>query len=144
MIRRSFLGLLAGTLGAVVSPSVQSISSEVPVSCPECGRPSMPRRRYKDATEYVCLNCAANGELPLAAYTFTRKANDPGYYCFFPADIEAAMVPHTHGIGGAATNVVGRLEPCRTSAAISKSPGSGARFEVVLQRRGAPGVPRES
>jgi hypothetical protein len=53
----------------------------------------MPRRHYKGATEYVCLNCAAEGALPLVAYMFTRKPNDPNYYCFFPADIEAAMSP---------------------------------------------------
>jgi len=91
MLRRSFLHRLAGIVGGVVGIGGARGRAEVLVACPECGRPALPRRRYEEATEYVCLDCAARGEWPLAAYTFTRKANDPNYYCFFPADIDAMM-----------------------------------------------------
>jgi hypothetical protein len=58
------------------------------VACPNCGNPAMPRRSCKDATEYACFGCPDAGELPLGAFMFTRKANDPNYYAFFPADIK--------------------------------------------------------
>jgi predicted RNA-binding Zn-ribbon protein involved in translation (DUF1610 family) len=93
MLRRSFLCRFVGILGGFIGLGVESVMADVPVPCPECGKASMPRRQYKNATEYVCLNCAANGDLPLIAYTFTRKGNDPNYYAFFPADIEAAFRP---------------------------------------------------
>ena len=88
MIRRNFLKSFAGVLGGFVGFGIGSTRADVPVSCPYCGSPSIPRRRYLDATEYVCLDCASKGDIPLIAYSFTRKANDPDYYVFFPADID--------------------------------------------------------
>ena len=95
MIRRRFLDHLAGMLGGLVGLGGEPRSAVAPVSCPDCGRPSLPRRRHEDATEYVCLDCAVQGQWPLAAYMFTRKANDPNYFAFFPAAIDALLVPGT-------------------------------------------------
>ena len=91
MMRRSFFHRLAGLLGGVVGLGVESPRTEVPVRCQYCGTPALPRRRHGDATEYVCLQCAWQGTWPLAAYAFTRKANDPTYYVFFPPDIDAML-----------------------------------------------------
>jgi hypothetical protein len=91
MFRRDFLCRLAGMLGGLVGLGVEGLGADVRVTCPYCGNPSMPRRRCKDATEYVCFKCPDVGELPLGAFMFTRKANDPNYYAFFPPDVERAF-----------------------------------------------------
>jgi len=59
--------------------------ADISVPCPECGKPAFPRRWCKGATEYAC---ECRRDLPLGAYVFTLKANDPRYYVFFPPDLE--------------------------------------------------------
>jgi hypothetical protein len=63
--------------------------ADVSVPCCYCGNPAIPRRRYKNATEYACTGCGQ--ELPLGATMFTLKDNDPDYYAFFPLDIERSF-----------------------------------------------------
>src|SRR5215472_2636713 len=91
MLRRDFLCRLAGMLGGLVGLGVEGVMADVSVSCPDCGKPAMPRRRCKDATEYACTKCGR--ELPLGAFMFTLKANDPRYYAFFPPDIDKMFRP---------------------------------------------------
>jgi predicted RNA-binding Zn-ribbon protein involved in translation (DUF1610 family) len=86
MLRRSFLCRLAGMLGGLVGLGVEGVMADVSVPCPDCGKPAIPRRRYKNATEYACTQCGR--ELPLGAFIFTLKDNDPRCYAFFPLDIE--------------------------------------------------------
>jgi len=86
MLRRSFLFRLAGVLGSLASLSVERVVADDSVPCPDCGSPSRPRRWCEGATEYACFECGK--DLPLGAFMFTRKTNDPNYYWFFPADIE--------------------------------------------------------
>jgi predicted RNA-binding Zn-ribbon protein involved in translation (DUF1610 family) len=91
MLRRSFFCHLAAMLGGLVSLGVEGVTANISVPCPDCGKPAMPRRRCKDATEYACTECGP--ELPLGAFMFKLKANDPRYYAFFPPDIEKMFRP---------------------------------------------------
>jgi hypothetical protein len=77
-------------LGGLVGLGVGGVMAEDSVPCPDCGKPALPRRRCKGATEYACTECGR--ELPLGAFIFTLKANDPNYYAFFPEDIERMFV----------------------------------------------------
>ena len=86
MLRRGFLFRIAGMLGGLGGLGVEGVSADISVPCPDCGKPAMPRRRCKNATEYACTQCGR--ELPLGAFIFTLKDNDPRCYAFFPPDIE--------------------------------------------------------
>lgn len=89
MLRRSFLFRFAGLLVGLVGLGVKGVRADNSVPCPDCGKPAIPRRRYKNATEYACTQCGR--ELPLGAFTFTMKDNDPHCYALFPLDIEKAF-----------------------------------------------------
>jgi hypothetical protein len=73
-------------LGALVGLGANGVMADDSVPCPDCGKPAIPRRRCKEATEFACTECGR--DLPLGAYVFTMKANDPRYYVFFPRDLE--------------------------------------------------------
>jgi predicted RNA-binding Zn-ribbon protein involved in translation (DUF1610 family) len=52
--------------------------------CPECDTPiPEPHRCHPEGNEYLCPSC---GE------SHTRKPHDPGFYVFFPGDIEESLV----------------------------------------------------
>jgi hypothetical protein len=85
MLRRIFLCRLAGILGGLGIFGVEGAKADISAPCPECGKPAIPRRWCKGATEYAC-ECGR--DLPLGVYVFTIKANDPRYYVFFPPDLD--------------------------------------------------------
>src|SRR5262245_319079 len=95
MLRRSFLFRLIGMLGGLVGLGGERAKADISVPCPDCGKPARARRRYKDATEYACTECGR--DLPLGAFMFTLKDNDPRYYAFFPLDIEKMFRPDVRG-----------------------------------------------
>jgi hypothetical protein len=77
-------------LGGLVGLGFGGVMAEDSVPCPECGKPAVPRRWCKGATEYACSECGRN--LPLGALIFTLKVNDPNYYVFFPADVDRMII----------------------------------------------------
>ena len=91
MFRRNFLFRLIGMLGGLVGLGGERAKAGNSVPCPDCGKPARPRRRYKDATEYACTECGK--DLPLGAFMFTLRDNDPRHYAFFPLDIEKMFRP---------------------------------------------------